>query len=189
MKRPFRKTAFILHRFQRAACHALHHRHKAAIVAGQLSKFASWSQATPSFTHCYLAADRGVKFRGTSRAVVRELVDLGFLRIWRCWPHIKGRLQQVTRYVICHAKIAAYCAAHGLRLTGSYADRPRTAADWIAERQAHAKRQAQQAAADTAALADARSAQEAAWRAGAVDRQTFAQAVTGILGRLRTRPR
>lgn len=183
MKR-FHKTQFLFDRFKRAAVHALHHRHKAAAVVDQLIKFSRWSHAAPSFTYCYLAADRGVQFRGTARAVVNELEALGFVTTQRVYQRIKERIHYVTRYWINHAKIAAYAAAHALRLTGSYSDRPRTKEAWDTARRLHAAQV--NAAADAAELR--RRANLDQQRGDALPPQEFAAAIAAIRAKLSARP-
>ncbi|MCC7409712.1 MAG: hypothetical protein IT442_16725 [Phycisphaeraceae bacterium] len=79
-----RRSWWALHRFESVAAHALGHRRLAAAVVRQLSERAWAAKEMPYLTHCHLAKTRGRKHRNTSRAIVRELADLGLIRLYPC---------------------------------------------------------------------------------------------------------
>lgn len=132
-----------------AATAALPHRRCAAVVVGHLIERLRWAKlkgfGRAFFTHCNLAAARnGAQHRNTSRAIVNELSELGFIDLADWQPGRPGASQtwKPYRFRVNMAAVWAWLNDRGLKPMGHNAHTlaaaagtvARSAADWWAER-------------------------------------------------------
>ena len=143
---------------------ALPHRRLGAWTAARLAEFQSWRErlgAWPFLTHCSLARMRCRKHRNTTRAILAELVELGFVT---AYAYRTGR---GIRYKIAWGRVLSWAKSHAIKpMTGEAMagerSSARTKADWDAERAAyHAAREARKAAELARAIQDRKAQGEA----------------------------
>jgi len=108
------RSAWLMRRFEAAATHALPHRRAAAIVVRQLTDRDRACVWRPFFTHCHLAAERGVQHRNTSREIIRDLADVGLIRLigYRPGRPLTHGGFEPYRYIIQHKAVRAYIDQH-----------------------------------------------------------------------------
>lgn len=155
--------------FAAVAAFVLPHRLRRSEVVGQLVELvheAKRRRSTPYFTHTTLAAWRGVQHRNTSRAIIRELEECGLVKCYGYRAHHhepSGRTLGNTRFRVLWKAVFELRDTfdiHPMRaMPGGDRPRPRSEADWRAEREAWHKRREEARAADERRKADA-----ATWR-------------------------